>query len=196
MLHHHCRNKDATKDNSSGNWAICKGLRAHHASQLAQARVEVRTALYNKKREMVEAGKAARSGSLSARESRFSHTLGRDLREDRKEWKLQRQEKEDEYIAWARGNRKMTEATRESARKSLMRLLKRKQKAGKMERGNDHLVAEEKKRILANKRKEVNAIYSARYASSSDVAKMWGNGSQAGSTTNLHNGQSPRSSSL
>lgn len=134
---------------------------------------------------------AARPGALSARSSRFSPSRGRDVREERKEWRSQKQEKEDEYLAWARENRRMAEATRARARRGLMKLLKAKQKAGRRERSNDYLVGEEKKRILADNRREVNAIFSARYASTKEVAKMWG-GKHSSPTASSQSHQSPR----
>ena len=99
-----------------------------------------------------------------------------------------------------RANRSTAEATRKAARKSILRLLKQKQKAGKMERANDIVVQEAKRRVLSAKRKEVAAVYSARFASKGEVARMWGGGSEAqherreASVTNMAGGAQDASS--
>lgn len=140
---------------------------------LQQALETTRTAVYSEKRQMVESGMAARSGALSARAACFSPRRGRDVREQAKELKQKHQENEDEYLSWARANRRMAEDTRSKARKVLQQLLRQKQKTGKKVRDNDILVAEEKRRILSSNRREVAAVYSARFASKHEVSRMW-----------------------
>ena len=63
-------------------------------------------------------------------------------------------------------------------------LLRTKQAAGKMERANDHLVAEKKFEILAANRREVNAVYKSRFASKEQADRMSGapNGATSPST--------------
>ena len=139
---------------------------------LSQAMADTRAAVYSEKREIVEHTIAARAGALSARSSAFSPRRGRDVREASKGLRQQKQASEDDYLAWARANRAEAEATRARARKSLLALLRTRQKNCKKERANDSFVTDEKRRILTNNRKEVNAVYRRRFASKQEVARM------------------------
>ena len=145
---------------------------------VAQAFREIRSSLLSEKREAVEQCIAERTGSLAARRTRenASPLRGNEVRKNTEELKRQRQAFEDQYLSWARDNRSQAEETRLRAKKSLLRLLRTKEKAGRMERSNDSLVAQQKRKVVLSNRAEVNAIYSRRFASKEEVSRMLGHG--------------------
>ena len=142
---------------------------SHQRAQIAEAAAEVRRSALLDKQRLASAQAAARVGVLVARSARLDLTshLGEVKRDEAKHWEVQRQQREDEYLQRARDNRARAHAWRVSAKRSLRSAWKAKVKNAVKERGNDHLVAEEKLRIRQANRKEVQAVYGQRFASSS-----------------------------
>lgn len=142
-------------------------------TEVARALVERRDEIYVEKRQLVEATLSARAAPVSARAPYFSPRRGQQKREQSKEWQRQRKENEDEYLARARAFREQAERQRESTKKSMLRLLKSRKKHAAKERANDVRVTERRIHDLERSRREVSAIYRARFATKDEVARMW-----------------------
>ena len=140
---------------------------------VARAVVSTRNQILEGKRTAVSTVQSARPGALSARSACFSPGRGQDKREASKAWARQRQENEEGYLSEARSNRAKAEGQRSLTRKALWALLKVRRKHAIHERANDGLVKEEKARILASNRQEVALIYKKRFASKTEVTRMW-----------------------
>ena len=134
--------------------------------EIAEAAAEVRQTVLLDKQRQVSAGAAARSASLTARSASLDVTsrMGEAKREESRQWYQQKQQQEEDYLQRARQNRSRAHEWRLSARRSLRAAWKVKVKAAVKERGNDHLVADAKRSIRQANRKEVQAIYSQRFA--------------------------------
>ena len=87
-------------------------------------------------------------------------------------WRRDRDAGEEAYLEQARANRQRALESRRGARAAAAAELKEKQIHAKKERGNDHLVTEEKARILEANRKEVAEVYKQRWATRR-AAKSW-----------------------
>lgn len=140
---------------------------------VAQARLERRDEIYLENRELVETAISARSGPLSARSACFTPRRGNAKREQSKDWHRQKQESEGEYLSRARAFRELAMRQRESAKKSMLRLLKTRKKSAAKERANDYRVNDTKVRTLENKRQDVANVYKSRFASKGEVDRMW-----------------------
>lgn len=104
---------------------------------------------------------AAVSGSLVA----MARQRGDQQRDEAKQLTLERSKRELGYIERAKANRERALATRERARAAVAEALATRKRGANKERSNDHLVDDEKARILAANKKEVSTIYRARFAS-------------------------------
>ena len=134
--------------------------------EIAEAAAGVRQSVLLDKQRQVSAGTAARSALRTARAASLDVTtrMGEAKREEARQWHQLRLQQEEDYLHRARQNRSRAHEWRLSARRSLRAAWKVKVKAAVKERSNDHLVADEKRRIRQANRKEVQAIYSQRFA--------------------------------
>lgn len=94
------------------------------------------------------------------------------VRGQAKAWEDQRQRNEAKYLRKAHANRERIEKIRTRAREATGELLSSRRVAAVKERGNDHLVREEKARIFEANRREVAEVYKRRYASRK-AAERW-----------------------
>ena len=133
---------------------------------IAEAAVHVRERELMARRQMTMSITSAREKVLSARAAAETQTSQRGVekRQEARLWEQRREDAEAEYLARAKDNRLRAQTWRTSAKRSLRKLWKAKSKAAVKERGNDHLVAEEKARIRESNRREVQAIYRQRFA--------------------------------
>lgn len=95
----------------------------------------------------------------------FARQRGQEKREEATKWSVDRTKREETYLDKAKANRERALATRERAKSAMAEVVATRKKAAAKERDNDHLVTDEKMRILEANKKEVSNIYKARFAS-------------------------------
>jgi len=173
--------------------AVDDAERREHASARANtlaAAAAVRRMKLESNREAVAAAAAARVAITSARSAVEAAAVvkGEAKREEAKSLEHQAKADEEAYLTRAHANRDRARSWTLSARKSVRAVARVKARAASRERANDVLVTEEKLRIRASNRREVQAIYSARFASpemearweASAIAKLQGITADAG----------------
>ena len=96
----------------------------------------------------------------------------RGVKEETRQWKTERERRDEEYLERARANRQRALATRASAKKSMEESQNKRKQAAAKERGNDHLVVDTKVRLINSNRREVANIYKQRFASA-QAAEEW-----------------------
>lgn len=142
--------------------------------QLASDHERVRRNLLHEKRASVFACVRERAGLVTARsacESIARHAAD-EVREGLGQQHRLREQREQTYLAHARAAKTEAEATQRRMRAALHKLLQKRRKLAKRERENNYLVAQERARILESNRREVAAVYSARFASREEAHRL------------------------
>jgi len=143
-----------------------KAERLNRAAELKKQAMAYNKALA----EQIRQGDIAILQNKSKREEEKRHKLQGNRSNELSMLKSMKQQNEEKYHNKAGAAKSQAQAIRERARQEREAMMKEKATHARHERSNDHLVQDEKKRVLAEKRRKAAAVYHERYANAKAAA--------------------------
>jgi len=143
-----------------------KAARLAQAQEMRKQHIAYNKALAEQMREGDRSVLENKSKRAEERRQKFEGQRNQEIAK----LKTKKQQKEESYLSKAGAAKAQALAIRERARAEKNELLKAKAANAKHERSNDHLVQDEKKRVLMEKRRKAAGVYHERYANAKAAA--------------------------